>query len=246
MAELNFPTETIDLPSKGLVYPKDHPLSSGKVEMKYMTTREEDILTNINYLDKNIILDKLLESMTLNKFDVKDIIDGDKNALLISSRILGYGKDYIFKYKEKEYTIDLSLLENKPFNEEDLTPEGTLKFVLPYSENEVELKFLTEKEQDEIEVETKALQKIDKNRGEVSVRLRHTIVSVNGDKNKDNIRNFVDNHLLAKDARELRNFIKSKAPDINSVFVADGNEEVPIPITLAFFWPDFQGFDSKI
>ena len=94
MSEFKFPTEVVELPSKGLFYPEDHILRSGKVEMKYMTAKEEDILSNQNFISKGIVLDKLLESLTLNKFDIKDLITGDKNAILVASRVLGYGKDY--------------------------------------------------------------------------------------------------------------------------------------------------------
>ena len=107
--KFKFPTELVDLPSKGKIYPKDHPLSSGKVEMKYMTAREEDILTNQNYIEKGIVLDKLLESLTMHKFNVKDVHTGDKNAIFIAARILGYGSEYKFTYLTKEYTIDLSI-----------------------------------------------------------------------------------------------------------------------------------------
>ena len=47
--KFKFPTEIVDLPSKGLLYSKDNPLSSGTIEMKYMGAKEEDILTNTNY-----------------------------------------------------------------------------------------------------------------------------------------------------------------------------------------------------
>ena len=87
-SKFKFPTEVVELPSKGLIYPKDNPLSSGKIEMKYMTAREEDILTNQNYIQKGIVLDKLLESLIVSKVNYKDIIIGDKNALLIASRVL--------------------------------------------------------------------------------------------------------------------------------------------------------------
>jgi hypothetical protein len=96
MTELNFPTEIIELPSKGLVYPKGNPLSSGKVEMKYMTAKEEDILTNQSYIQEGTVLDKLLQSLIISKINYNDLIVGDKNALLVASRILGYGKDYTF------------------------------------------------------------------------------------------------------------------------------------------------------
>ena len=49
--EFSLPTETIELPSKGKFYPEGHPLASGTVEMKYMTAKEEDILTNQNYIN---------------------------------------------------------------------------------------------------------------------------------------------------------------------------------------------------
>jgi hypothetical protein len=95
MSEFNLPTEMVELPSKGLAYPEGHPLREGKVEVKYMTAKEEDILTNQSYIEKGTVLDKLLESVVVSKINIKDLIIGDKNALLIATRILGYGKDYV-------------------------------------------------------------------------------------------------------------------------------------------------------
>ena len=100
--KLKFPTETIDLPSKGLIYPKDNNLSSGKVEMKYMTAKEEDILTNQSYIEAGTVLDKLLQSLIVSDIVYNDLITGDKNALLIAARVLGYGSDYTFKYEDEE------------------------------------------------------------------------------------------------------------------------------------------------
>ncbi len=88
MAEFNLPTEEVELPSKGLLYPKDHILSSGKITMKYMTAREEDILTNQNYIQNGTVLDKLLKSLIVTKFDYNDLIIGDKNAIMVAARIL--------------------------------------------------------------------------------------------------------------------------------------------------------------
>jgi len=153
MSENKFPTEIVELPSQGLIYPTDHPLRSGKVEMKYMTAKEEDILTNQNYIQKGIVLDKLLEALTMNKFSLKDIIPGDKNALIIASRVLGYGKDYTFTYDSKEYNVDLSAIDNKPFDTSLITPRGTFKFILPVSQTEVEFKLLTDKDEESIDQE---------------------------------------------------------------------------------------------
>ena len=77
MSEFKFPTEVIDLPSRGLLYPKDSPLASGKLEMKYMTAKEEDILTNQNYIQKGIVIDKLLQSLIVSKINYTDLVTGD-------------------------------------------------------------------------------------------------------------------------------------------------------------------------
>ena len=82
-----FPTEVIELPSQGLLYEKDSPLASGKIEMKYMTAREEDILTNQSYINKGTVIDKLLEALIVTKVNYDDLLIGDKNALLVAARI---------------------------------------------------------------------------------------------------------------------------------------------------------------
>jgi len=238
MSEFKFPTEVVDLPSKGLVYPEGHPLRSGTVEMKYMTAKEEDILTNQNYIQKGIVLDKLLEALTMGKIDIKDLVTGDKNAILVASRILGYGKDYSFFINEKEYTIDLSTLENKPFDSSLITSNGTFKFILPKSGNEIEFKLLTEKEEQKITQEIEGYKKINKDISpDITTRLKHQIVSVEGNADKNIIKDFVDNHLLAVDSRSLRLYIKSISPDVDLTYI-DGEEVIDIPINLNFFWPD--------
>ena len=116
--EKKFPTEIVDLPSRGLLYSEDSPLSSGTVEMKYMTAKEEDILTNQNYLQKGTVIDKLLQALIVDKkINYNDLLIGDKNALLVAARILGYGKDYEFTYQGEKVHVDLSAISNKPFDE---------------------------------------------------------------------------------------------------------------------------------
>ena len=232
-----FPTEIVELPSKGLIYPADHPLKSGKVEIKYMTAKEEDILTNSNYIDKGIVLDKLLESLIqIEDLDLTDISVGDKNAILIACRILGYGKDYKFTYEGEEYSIDLSSLDNKVIDEEALTQGEFIKFTLPNTENEVTFKILTEKDENKIIKETESLNKLKIN-GNSTTRLKHLITSVNGDTDPSNIKTFVDSYLLASDARALREYVKDITPNVDMKFNAD-NKMVDMPITLTFFWPE--------
>ena len=241
MEENKFPTETVELPSKGVVYPPDHPLRSGKVEMKYMTAKEEDILTNQNYIKKGIVLDKLLDSLVMGKFDIKELVTGDKNALLISSRILGYGKDYTFSYDGIEYTVDLTKLENKPFDETKVTPRGTFMFTLPATGTKVEFKLLNDKDNETIDQENESMKKFNKDSSsEVTIRLKHQIVSVEGDNDKNSIRSFVE-QMLAQDSRALRKYIKNMSPDVNlstNVNINGVEESIDVPISLSFFWPD--------
>jgi hypothetical protein len=235
------PTEIVDLPSKGLVYPVSNPLSSGKVEMKYMTAKEEDILTNQNYINKGIVLDELIKSLIVSDVKYEDLIVGDKNALLVAARILGYGKDYRFEWDGEEYNIDLTTIEDKPINE-SLFKKGVneFNFTLPSTGTEITFKLLTGADEKKINAELEGLKKINKNASpELSTRLKYMITSVGGNREVKDIRQFVDNQLLAKDSRALREYIKEVQPDVDLTFFPEGsNSKVSIPIGLNFFWPD--------
>ena len=106
MAEFKIPTEMVELPSQGVFYPEGHPLRKGTVEMKYMTAKEEDILTNQNYINKGIVIDKLLQALIQDEFDFNDLLIGDKNGLMVAARVLSYGKDYEFTYQGENYSVD--------------------------------------------------------------------------------------------------------------------------------------------
>lgn len=241
MAEFKLPTETIELPSKGLLYTSDNPLSSGTIEMKYMTAKEEDILTNQSYIQSGTVLDKLLQSLIVTKISYDDLLIGDKNAIMIAARILGYGKDYKFMYRGEEETVDLTKIENAPLHEEvQKATSNEFAFTLPGSGNIVTFKLLTHSDEKKIEQETKGLTKINKNSSTtITTRLKHQILSVNGETEKPKIREFVDNYLLAQDSRALRERIKELSPDVDLTFFPEnGNNRVDIPIGLSFFWPD--------
>ena len=242
-----FPTEEVTLPSKGLLYPKDSPLSKGVVEIKYMTAKEEDILTNQNYIQKGTVIDKLLQSLIITDFNYNDFLVGDKNSILIAARILGYGKDYDFKYNEKETTVDLTELEDKLLDE-SLIKEGKneFDFTLPATKTPITFKLLTQSDDTKIQNELKGLKKINKHSNPLNTtQLKHTILSVNGDYEKKTIREFVDNQLLARDARELRKYVALVSPDVDltvDLTFDDGEtlEDVSLPIGVNFFWPDVE------
>ena len=242
--KLNIPTEIVDLPSKGLLYPKDSPLSSGKIEMKYMTAKEEDILTNQNFIKSGIVIDKLLQSLIVSKINYNDLLIGDKNAIMLASRILSYGATYEFDYNGVAQSVDLSKFESKPSHSDFLTAKSNeFSFTLPHSKNAITFKLLTHGDENKIEQELKSLQKINKNtNSEVTVRLGHMITSVNGSVEQEDIRNFVNNYFLAKDTREFRKYYNEISPDVDlsvSLTNSEGGEEATsLPIGLNFFWPD--------
>jgi hypothetical protein len=241
MSEFKIPTETIELPSKGLLYPEDSELAKGTVEMKYMTAREEDILTNQSYIKNGTVLDKLMKSLIVSPINYDELLIGDKNAIMIAARVLGYGKEYTFDYLGESHTVDLSTIENKSLHP-DIKKNKTneFEFTLPFSQNHITFRLLSHKDEQNISREIEGLKKIDKNSSpDLTTRLKYVITSVQGSREKKDIREFVDKWLLAKDSRALREYIKTIQPDVDLSFFPDGSSDrVNIPIGISFFWPD--------
>jgi|TARA_R110000803_G_scaffold31025_1_gene69580 hypothetical protein len=244
MAEFNIPTEVIELPSKGLLYPKASPLSSGKVEMKYMTAKEEDILTNQNLIKSGEVIDKLLQSLIIDKINYNDLFIGDKNAIMIAARILSYGSSYEFDHDGVRQDIDLGKFEIKDLHPDfEKAETNEFSFKLPHSNNEITFKLLTHGDEKIIDEELKGLKKINKfSSNDVTARLAHLLTSINGSREKKDIREFVNNYFLAKDSRAFRKYYSTVSPDIDmNVTLIDSDsveEEATLPIGINFFWPD--------
>ena len=248
MAEkFTLPTETIELPSQGKVYDLQNPLSSGTVEMKYMTAREEDILTNVNLLKQGIAIEKMLQSLIKSPIKYEELLLGDRNALLIASRILAYGSNYTFEYYDSEtetkenITIDLQSLKNKEVDHSLYSNKNEFSFELPHSKNVVTVKLLTVGDEKAIEAEIKGLKKANLTAGEVTTRLKKQVLSVNGDYEAKTVRDFIDNYLIAKDSNPLRAYIGKITPDIDltvNFTLSSGKEvEQSLPLTAEFFFP---------
>jgi len=241
MSKFSLPTETVELPSKGLLYPESSPLRKGTIEMKYMTAREEDILTNNNYIQDGTALDRSIKSLIVDKtINYDELLVGDKNALMVAARILAYGKDYPIFWDGKPYTVDLSKLENISIDEELFKNGNNIEFKLPNTDNVVTIKLLSHSDQTEIDKEVEGKKKIEPDSDySNSTRLKHIITSVNGNTDAATIRDFVDNGLTARDGRWLRAKYAEIQPDVKLTHQPDGpgSEEVPIPIGIGFFYP---------
>lgn len=242
MLENKIPTETIDLPSKGFLYPESSPLSSGKIEMKYMTAKEEDILTNQALIQKGTVIDEVVKSLIVSKINYDDLLIGDKDALMIAARVLGYGKDYTFNYAGEAYTVDLAAVENKPFNTDKLSKGvNEFEYTIPETGNKLTYKLLTHKDEMLINKEIEGYKKINKDLNpELSTRLKFMIVAVDGNRDRALVSNFVDNHFFSKYSREFRKHLRDIQPGVDLKFTTSSGEEVAIPIGISFFWPDFE------
>ena len=243
--KFEFPKEAVELPSKGLVYPKTSPLSKGVVEVRYMTAQHEDILTNQNYLQKGTVIDKLIQALLVDEsITYSDLLIGDKDALMVAARILGYGKEYEITYEGQPYVVDLTTIEHKKVDFDLLEKSNNeFYFTLPSTGTEVTFKLLTHADEQKIDQEVQGMKKINKDfSGELSTRLKHMITSVGGSRETKDIRQFVDKQLLAVDSRALRKHLETVQPGINFKFYPENGPEggVALPIGLNFFWPDFR------
>ena len=244
----SYPTEIVQLPSKGNLYPEGHPLKGGTIEMKYMTAKEEDILTNQSFISNGVVLDKLFQALIVTPCDYNDLLLGDKNAIMIAARVLGYGKDYPVKVlsptsgEEIEFIADLTKLEDKVIDWSIHTGKNEFELTLPASKRTVMVSLLTQRVQKQIDAELKGLAKL-KRVAVTTTMLKHLILSVDGNGDSTTCRKFVDNELLAIDSRAIRTFIKSISPDIDlSIEIPDGDSgdtfRSSLNIGLDFFWPD--------
>ena len=248
-----FPTEIISLPSKGILYPENNPLRSGTIEMKYMTAREEDILTSTNLIKQGVVLDKLMQSMIVSPIKYNDLVIGDKNAIMIASRILGYGKQYEVEItcpncdKKTKLEVDLTTLPEKNIPDSvNLVGVNLFEFTLPQSQRVVTFKILTHGDEKKIQYELDAIKKtakrdsIDK---ELTTRLKYIIQSIDGNTDKSAINYFIDNELFAIDSKALRGYIKDVSPDQKFQIEFQCNhcdheeEALVFSIDTNFFWP---------
>ena len=243
--EFKFPTEEVDLPSGGKLYPKDSLLSSGNIEIKYMTAKEEDILTSQNLIKKGVVIEKLLNSLIVSAgVSADDLLIGDKNAVMVAVRILAYGGEYVTQItnpntgEKFDYTFDLTQCEFKELPEDVSFSKNEFKLELPITKIKITFKLLTGKDEQAINKELASLKKIGAS-AEVTTRLKRVITSVNGETDNSIISNFVEN-MLSKESLYLRDEIQRINPDINLTQEIDmdgESTEMDIPMTVEFFWP---------
>jgi hypothetical protein len=248
----DIPVETVPLPSGGRSYPTDHPLHNcDTVDIRGMTAREEDILTSRALIKKGTVITHLIKSCLTNKdIDPDTLFSGDRNALMIALRITGYGPEYVLDIAcpscdiSSKPEFNLADLPIKPLEiEPDVPGQNRFQFKLPMSGKTVTFKFLTGEDEMEISVISERMKKqgfaVENN---ITSRLQHSIVAVDGDDNKNNINRFI-RHMPARDSLALRRYMDKSEPGIEmrgpfECHSCGHSQEVGLPIGPSFFWPD--------
>jgi hypothetical protein len=225
----SMPSEVFHLVSKGMVYPKTHPLRNGTIEMRYMTAYDEDILTNSSYIQDNIVLDKLLEALIVTPVDYSTIAKIDKNGLIVAARIVSYGKDYDVIVKdpktsaELKRTVDLTKLKNSEFNLQS-DDNGEFDYTLTDG-TKVKFKFLSTGDAQDLTI---------------SEFLAHTITQINDTRDTDAIRDFIRYKFLARESKQFRKYIIDNTPSITMSYDFEGEDGSTFtsgfPFGLDVFW----------
>ena len=225
----SIPSEIIQLASNGKVYPKDHPLRNGTIEMRYMTAYDEDILTNPSYMREGVVLDKLLEALIITPMDYSTLTMLDKNSLIISARILSYGKDYPVLVKDPKTGKDLERVV-------DLTKLNNIDLTLDSDDNG-EFSYITDSGS---ELKFKFLLIADSTNLSVSEFLERTITQVDDSRKLDDIKDFIRYKFLALESKKFRKFIEDNTPELDMNYEFEGEDGSTFisrfPIGSDLFW----------
>jgi len=249
------PTEFVELPSGGKLYPKEHPLHGvDSIEVKQMTAKEEDILTSRTLLKKGIALERVIQNVIIDKrINSSSLLVGDRNAIIVSVRVSGYGNEYTTTVtcpecsESQDYTFDLNeadIYHGDDHRDLDIVSndDGTFTTKLPQTGIDVCFKLMNGYDEkilsDGIENDRKrkASDKI------VTRQLKAMIVSVNEDSSAKVINYLIEN-IPSKDSRHLRTAYQAVTPNIDlsqhfECAECDYAQTMEVPLSAEFFWPD--------
>tara|TARA_R100001510_G_C7653114_1_gene211156 strand:+ start:2217 stop:3065 length:849 start_codon:yes stop_codon:yes gene_type:complete len=249
------PTEFVDLPTGGKYYPEGHPLhGQDSVEIRYMTAKDEDILSSTTLLKKGIALDRLLQSVLVDRsIDINTLYIGDKNAILVAARVTGYGEAYNARTScpscrsVVNFEYDLSQLgvrKGEKWGDYAIRRHVDDRFIitLPHSKVDVEVRLLTSKDEDYLSQLRDNKKKKKLPESNLTDQLRMIVCSVNGHADPKSLQAFVEG-LPARDSRYLRTAYELIVPNVNmsqefSCESCGHAQEVTVPLSADFFWPD--------
>ena len=249
------PTEFVELPSGGKFYPEDHPLHGQEtIEIKYMTTKQEDILTSQTLLKKGLAINRMLQSILVTPgLDIKDLLIGDKNALTVAARVIGYGADYNAQMQcpscnhVDKAAIDLTssnnILDGTDWGELNIQAgdNGTFIITLPKTNVEMEVRLMTGHDEARITAQIQKQKKHNLRQSTLSDQMKLVTVSLNGVTDRAQISNFISN-MPALDARYFRKAYQRVTPSVSlkhdyTCPQCDYEADLEVPLQAEFFWP---------
>lgn len=150
----NVSYDVIPLPSKGQAYRH----KTDRLQVAYLTANDENMFVSPNLYRDGLLIDFLLNEKILEVgIDPSELLDGDRDAIILWLRATGYGNEFPITAKDnetgEEFTsvVDLSKIEFKEFNLE-ADDNGWFSFELPMTKDEVKFKFLNHRETEEIKM----------------------------------------------------------------------------------------------
>jgi len=248
------PSEIVELPSQGKFYPEGHALHGvTSVEIRHMTAKEEDILTNTSLIKKGVAIDRMLENIIVSpKVSVSEFLAGDKNALTVAARITGFGADYKTKVRcpacgeTANFQFDLNehaVIDGTETPEGvEATENGTFVFTgLPSCEHAVEVRLMTGRDEQALAKASDQKKKHNLPPTLVTDQLKMVIVAVGGSTQPQDINFFVENMPLVTTKR-LRSLYRQVTPNIDltqdySCKNCEFEERMEVPFSTEFFWP---------
>jgi hypothetical protein len=249
------PTEFVELPSEGRYYPPSHPLQGeSSIEIRQMTAKEEDMLTSRTLLKKGIALDRVISSLIVNKaIDPDSLFVGDRNAIIVSTRVSAYGNEYNTKVGcpacgvTQQYSFDLNSAnvytgeDSNTIGVTDNNGDGTFNIKLQRTGVMATFKLLTGRDEKKFlsGMEHDKKQKIDRS---ITRQLSGLIVAVDGDQSAEAI-NYMVSNMPSADSRQLRLAYRLTSPNIDLTQHFECEEcsheqDMEVPLNADFFWPD--------
>jgi len=246
------PTEFVELPSQGRFYPEGHPLrGQDSIEIRQMTAKEEDMLTSRTLLKKGVALDRVIASLIIDKsIDPDSLVVGDRNAIIIATRVSGYGNVYETKVScpncgtKQDYSFDLNHANiYDGADARDLgvqtNHDGTFNVSLPRTGVDVQFRLLNGRDE-KMFVNGMQSDKKAKSEKNISRQLAAIVVSLNGDTSMQAKQYFIEN-VPSIDSRHLRLAYRLAAPnvDLTQQFVCgecSHEQEMEVPLSADFFW----------
>jgi hypothetical protein len=237
----NISYDVVTLPSQGIYYQNN----KKTLRVAYLTAADENILSAPNLLQTDTVIEELLKRKILDKdIDIEELVVEDRQAILIFLRNTAFGTDFKLKITDPKTNeifdadVDLSVLKMKDFNLKT-DENGEYSYYMEMSKVNISFKFLNNKQEKDLDkIKTSATGNTIA--PTITKRLEMMIQSINGNRDKLQIYEFIQN-LPIKDSQNFKKFVSENKPGLDLLIdiTTPSGEIVPIFVDFGveFFRP---------